>query len=202
MKKVTKGHYGYIRYEKRKRLFQTVILFLLPLGLLIIGIVTTGTRMNLLTVVAVVGVLPACRSLVGLIMMFLQKSMPEKRYEQAKDAAKDLTAGYEMIFTAYEHTTNVEALVVCGYQVVCYTPDKKTDPAYLEKHIRQILSSNQYTDEQVKVMKDFKQYLQRVEMIAKDPEHYREGIIFEPDERYPDLSRDELVYHTLLAICL
>ncbi len=199
---MTKGHYGYISYEKKKRLFETVVLFLLPLGLLIIGIVTTGSRMNLLTVVAVVAVLPACRSLVGLIMMMMQKPMPEERYEQAKDAAKDLVAGYELIITAYEHTSPVEALVVCGYQVVCYTPDKKTDPPYLEKHIRQILSSNQYTDMQVKVMKDFKQYLQRVSAIAKDPEHYREGIPFTPDERYPDLTRDELIYHLILAISL
>jgi hypothetical protein len=96
----------------------------------------------------------------------------------------------------------VSSLIVCGNQVVCYTPDKKTDPEYLEKHISKILSANGYTSVQVKVMKDFKKYLQRASDICKRQEHYREGITFRPDERYPDLSREELIFHTLLAISL
>lgn len=33
-------------------------------------------------------------------------------------------------------------------------------------------------------------------------ESLEEGIKFRPDEKYPDLSRDELIKHTILAICL
>ncbi|MCD8016109.1 MAG: hypothetical protein LUG99_23735 [Lachnospiraceae bacterium] len=202
MKKVKKGTHGYISYEKKRRLLTTLILFLLPLGIYIIGYVTVKSRLNLFTVVAILGCLPACRSAVGLIMMLMQKPMPEDRYEAIRQAAGDLTAEYELIITAYEHTSPVEAAVICGDQIVCYTPDEKTDPAYLEKHIRQMLSSNGFTEAQVKVMKDLKPYLQRISVLAKNPEKYREGLRFTPDERYPGLSREEVICQILLAISL
>ncbi|MCD7955834.1 MAG: hypothetical protein LUG93_08840 [Lachnospiraceae bacterium] len=202
MKKTAKGNWGYIKYEKKKRFLITFFMFLLPLGIYIIGYLTVKSRLNLFTVIAILGCLPACRSAVGLIMMLMQKPMPAERYEEVKKAAGSLVTGYELIITAYEHTSLVEAAVVCGDQIVCYTPDEKTNPPYLEKHIRQILSSNGYTEAQVKVMKNWKQFLQRVSVLAANAEKYREGLPFTPDERYPSLSRDEVIYHILLAISL
>ncbi len=202
MKKVTKGHYGYIKYERVKRLLVTTVLFVIPLVIYVTGYLQTKTRLNLFTFVAILGCLPACKSLVGLIMIFMQRPVPADTYEAAKKAAGDLTAGYELVFTTYEHTSPVSALIVCGDHVVCYTPDAKTEPAHLEKHITKILAANGFPDVQVKVMKEFKNYLQRVTDIRNKQDHLREGLHFTPDERYPQLSRDEVIYHTLLAICL
>lgn len=202
MKKVKKGSYGYIRYAKVKTFLITFVLFAVPLLIYVTGYIQTKTRLNLFTFVAILGCLPACKSLVSLIMIMLQKPMPADRYQEARAAAGDLVAGYELVFTAYEHTTPVNALIVCGDQVVCYTPDEKADAAYLEKHLSRILTLNNFPSAQPKVMKDFRKYLQRVSEIAGRAEHYREGIEFKPDGRYPDLSREELILHTLLAISL
>ena len=202
MKKVKKGNRGYIRYEKIKRLLITLVMFLIPLVIYVTGYLQTGTRLNLFTFVAIMGCLPACKSMVGLIMILMQKSVSREIYEESKKAAGDLVSGYELIFTAYEHTTAVNALVVCGDQIVCYTPDEKADTGYLEKHISRIMAVNGFTEVQVKVFKELKKYQQRVSDICKRQDHYREGLTFTPDERYPDLSRDELIYHTLLAIAL
>ena len=76
MKKVKKGDYGYIRYEKKKRLLITVALFLIPLAAFLAAFLITGTKKNIITVIAMVGCLPACRALVNMIMMWMQK--PEK----------------------------------------------------------------------------------------------------------------------------
>ena len=202
MKKVRKGSYGYIRYAKLKTFLITFILFAVPLLIYVTGYVQTRTRLNLFTFVAILGCLPACKSLVSLIMIMMQKSMSEDTYREAEAAAGDLVAGYELVFTAYEHTTPVNALVICGDQVVCYTPDGKADAAYLEKHLSRILTLNGFPSAQPKVIKDFRKYLQRVSEIAGRAEHYREGIDFTPDERYPDMSREELILHNLLAISL
>ncbi len=202
MKKATKGHYGYIKYEKKKRILITLVLFMIPLLLYVSAYLYTKTTSNLLTVVAIVGCLPACKSMVGLIMMLMQKPATQDCYREAEKARGNLVGGYELVITAYEHTSPVNAAIVCGNQIVCYTPDEKTDPAYLEKHISKIMSANGFTSVQVKVMKDFRQYLQRVSTIRDRQEHYREGIPFTPDGRYPELSRDEVIWHTLLAISL
>lgn len=201
-KKIRKGMYGYINREKIKRVVTTLILFAIPLLIFVTGYLQTGTKANLFSIVALVGCLPACKSMVGLIMIMMQKQMPQERYEQASKAAGTLVAGYDLVFTGYEHTIKAEALIVCGDQIVCYTSEEKADASYLEKHIGKIMSANGYHSVQVKVMKEWKQYLQRVHAIDEKQEQYREGISFTPDERYPDLSREELIYHTLLAIAL
>lgn len=202
MKKVKKGNYGYLKYEKKKRLLVTLVLFLIPIVIYVSGYLYLKTTSSILTVVAIVGCLPACKSLVGLIMMMMQKPMPEEKYLEAKKAHGNLIGGYDLAVTAYEHTSPVNAFVVCGNHLVCYTPDEKTDCAYLERHIEKILAINNLSTVQVKVMKDFRQYLQRVSVLCEKQEHYREGIAFTPDERYPKLSREEVIYHTLLAISL
>ena len=202
MNKVKKGEKGYISYQKKRTFLITFVLFLIPMVIYVTGYIQTKTKLNLFTFVAIMGCLPACKSLVSLIMILSQKPMPQEKYEAAKAANGNLTAGYELVFTAYEHTSPVNTLVVCGDQVLCYTPDEKTDAAYLEKHISKILTINGYPSAQVKVMKDFKKYLQRASEICSRQEHYRADIEFQPDERYPELSREELIYHTLLAISL
>ena len=140
--------------------------------------------------------------MVSFIMIAMQKPFSQKNYEMSSAAAGNLTAAYEMIFTAYEHTTNVGALVVCGDHVVCYTADDKSEPAKLEKHIGKLLTANGFGDVQVKVMKDMKNYVNRVKDICAKQDYLREGLTFTPDSRYPDLTRDEMVLHILLAICL
>ncbi len=202
MKKVRKGSYGYIRYQKLHTFLITLLLFAVPLVIYVTGYLYMKTRLNLFTVIAILGCLPACKSMVGLILIMMQKPMAADLYEEAQKARGDLVGGYELVFTAYEHNTPVNALVICGDQVVCYTPDDQTDIAYIEKHLTRILTANGFPSAQPKVMKDFKKYLQRVLDLNRRQEHYREGIAFRPDERYPDLSREELIFHTLLAISL
>ncbi len=202
MKKVKKGYRGYISYRKRICVLRTIGLFILPLGLFFIGVASSGRRLNLFSVIAALGCLPACQSAVGMIMILLQKKMPDDRYEAVQETVGDLVTAYELVITAYEHTSPVEAAVVCGSQVVCFTPDEKTDPPYLEKHISEILVNNGIRNEQVKVMKDFRQFLQRVTYLRENSERYNENLEFTPDTRYPDLTHDEVIFHLLLAISL
>ena len=53
-----------------------------------------------------------------------------------------------------------------------------------------------------KIFRDKEKYRERIRMLAKDPEKYREGIAFTPDERYPELSREEIILHLIMAISI
>ena len=55
MKKVKKGNYGYIRYERKKRLLVTLVMFAIPLVIYVTGYIQTKTRLNLFTFVAILG---------------------------------------------------------------------------------------------------------------------------------------------------
>lgn len=166
MKKTKKGTYGYIRNERKRRLLITLASFAIPLIIYVTGYIQTKTRLNLFTFVAILGCIPAAQAMVSFIMIAMQKPFSQKNYEMSSAAAGNLTAAYEMIFTAYEHTTNVGALVVCGDHVVCYTADDKSEPAKLEKHIGKLLTANGFGEVQVKVMKDMKNYVNRVKDIC------------------------------------
>ena len=167
MKKTKKGTYGYIRNERKRRLLITLAPFPIPLIIYVTGYIQTKTRLNLFTFVAILGCTPAAQAMVSFIMIAMQKPFSQKNYEMSSAAAGNLTAAYEMIFTAYEHTTNVGALVVCGDHVVCYTADDKSEPARKtwKNTSGKLLTANGFGDVQVKVMKDMKNYVNRVKDI-------------------------------------
>ena len=54
----------------------------------------------------------------------------------------------------------------------------------------------------MKIFKDLKPYLERVSSLAKQRETVEKDIVYTPNESYPELSRSELVKHTILAISL
>lgn len=204
--KVRKGNPGYIRYEKKKRLLVTIGMFVLPLLILIAGlIICKGDKNNLFTVVAVVGCLPGCKSVVGLIMMMMQKPAEKETIEKIRSHAGNLQMAYEMYFTKEKDSLMVDAVAVCGYEVIGYTSQAKSRRQIeeCELHIGKILRANGYKNH-VKIFDQMKPYLDRLDSLNRNYEELEANANekFVPDERYPDLSRDELVRHNLLAIVL
>ena len=82
MFRIKKGHHGYIKRKKRLLLGEVLGLLIGIIGLVVIGVVTTGSRKNLLTVVAMVSVIPMVNQLVILIALWKYQPCPDKEYEQ------------------------------------------------------------------------------------------------------------------------
>ena len=202
MKKVKKGNHGYISYQKIRTLLITFLLFAVPILIYVSGVIYFKTNLNVCTIIAAVGCIPACKSLVSLIMISMQRPISDQMTAEIAQMAPDLLIAYELVMTTYEHTYPVNALAICGTQVVAYTPDEKAVPAELEKHLTRILTVNGLPQAQPKVMKDYKKFLQRIHDLNQKCNQLRDGIEFTPDSRYPDLGFEELIYHNMLAISL
>lgn len=200
-RKTKKGDFGYFSSEKKRRLLITAGLFSLPLLVFFVAWVVNGTRMTVWTVLTVVGCLPGCKSMVSLIMILMRHPMDRKLYEEIRKHAGDLVMAYEMYMTFYEKSGYLDAVAVCGNTVVGYTSDPKVDISYLAEQSQKIVRKNGYKVD-VKILKDLKPYLERLDSMNEHKESLRNGIKFTPDERYPDFSREELIKHTILAICL
>ncbi len=198
---VKKGDYGYFKSEKKRRALLTILLFLLPLAVFIGGWLYFKSRTNLLTVIAVVGCLPACKSTVGLAMVLMQKSLQPEVYQAVAEAGQGLTLAYELYITTYEKSGYVDAIAICGNEVVGYTSRGKSDAAYIGGYIQKILRQNGF-GVNVKIMGDFRAYLERLRSLREHRKSLEKDISFTPDERYPGLSRSELIKHTILAIAL
>lgn len=200
-KKIKKGDFGYIHHEKIRRFLVTLLLFVIPMAAFVGAYLITGTKKNIITVIAMVGCLPACKSMVGCIVMFLQKSMDEKSYRKISEHAKDLVMSYEMYLTTYEKSTFVESFAICGNKVIGYSSRIDGSPQFVEQHVKKILKQNGYKAD-VKVMTELKPYLERLDYLNAHREELVKDIVFTPDERYPELSREELIKHIILAISL
>lgn len=199
--KVRKGDFGYFKREKKKRSLITLLLFAVPLLIFFSGILYFKTRLNLMTIVAVVGCLPACKSAVSTVMAFMQKSLEEEEYHKISQAAGGLTMVYEMYLTSYEKSGYVDAFAICGNEVVGYSSSPKTDAKYMGNHVQKILRQNGY-GVNVKVLKELNPYLERLNSLNEHRAALEKDIPFTPDERYPKLTRAELIKHTILAISL
>ena len=55
MSKARKGEWGYFRSERKRRILMTVALLAIPVLILVSSYLYFGTRQNLMTVVAMVG---------------------------------------------------------------------------------------------------------------------------------------------------
>lgn len=161
--KVIKGTPGYLREQKKKEIIKTVIAFGLVAALLIIGYVTTGSRLNWFTLIAILGCLPAAKVLVGVISRFPYQSIDPVHAEEIERCTNHLTVAYDMIITSRDKIMPLSCAVVADESVIGYTNNDKVDPEYLSKHIRQILAQNQYGNVSVKIFKEYKKFVTRAE---------------------------------------
>ena len=193
MKKVQKGTPGYLDHKKKVEIIRTVIYFGIVAAVFFLGYSQTGTRLNLLTVVAILGCLPASRSAVGMIMMLMQKPAGPQISEKTKKAAGKGIALFELCFTSYEKNILVDAVVINGSQVIGVTGNPKADTAFLEKHIREILKQNGYS-RSVKIFRDQKPFLERAAALDRSAS--------ETDKKYLQEQENVYVKAVILQIAL
>ncbi len=200
-KRIKKGEFGYFKAEKKRRILITAALFVVPLFIFFSAWIYHGTRLTIWTVVATVGCLPACKSVVSLIMILMRRPLDEQLYRQIKSHQGELVMAYELYMTFYEKSGYIDAVAICGNDVAAYTSDPKTDASFLAAEAQKIVRKNGYKVN-IRILKDLKPFLDRLDSMNEHKSSLEEGIKFTPDERYPDLSRNELIKHTILALCL
>ncbi len=174
MKKVEKGGYGYFSWEKKRRAAATLIMFLLPVAFSVTGYIQTGTRKNLFTLVAVLGSLPACKALVGWLVMLPRKSMGRECYESILGHAGDLPMVYDLYFTTYERNIQVDAMAVCCDEVVGYCRHRQEHWGSMEGYIQDTIRDNGYPVT-VQLMEDLPMFLERLDAMVHAAGREHEG---------------------------
>lgn len=169
-----KGTRNYINSQKKYELIRTFIFFFIPLSLFIAGYVTTKTKMNLLTIVAVVGLLPACKSLVSAIMFLKHRSLSEEFAAKIDATQHELPQLYDMVFTTYDKTHVVNHMVIAGNTVCGFSEDKNFKEKEFNAHIQNVLKTDGFKNVSVKIFTDINKYTERLEQL-KDLE-INEGV--------------------------
>jgi len=157
-----KGNPGYIDSQKKYEIIRTIIYFFISFSLFLAGYITTQKRENLLTVVAVVGCLPACKSLVGAIMFLRYKSCPRETVNLICSHTGQLNGLFDMVFTSEKKTFVISHLVVHGNTICGYSSQPDFPEKDFQVHIEGILKSDGHKNYTVKVFTDLQKYTDRL----------------------------------------
>lgn len=169
MKKKSKGEWGYIDAQRIRVFILTVILYLCSAGLYLIGYITLHTHRSLWTVFAILGILPASKSLVNLIMFLRFRSLKQDVYNEYEAAAGQMPIIYELPFTTYDKTYFVDAAACIGNTVVCCYPDVRSsgkkheqDTKNLSEHLETVLKNDGFRDISIKIYKTRPDFINRL----------------------------------------
>ncbi len=168
-----KGTRNYLNIQKKYEVARTIIYFGISLTLFIAGYIQTGERTNLLTIVAILGCLPASKSAVNAIMFCRFKSCSQETAESIakclySNGQKNVTGSlYDCIFTSYKKNFLVAHLVVRGNSICGYSEDKNFAENEFYKHIGDILKLDGHKDITVKIFTDLSKYINRLEQLKE-----------------------------------
>ena len=68
--------------------------------------------------------------------------------------------------------------------------------------MRKIIHGNGLGNPALKIFRRFDQYQERITQLASDPERYREGLRYVPDEQHEGETRDEAVLRIIKSISI
>ncbi len=160
-----KGTEKYLDTQKKYELIRTLLYFGISASLFIGGYLQTKSKVNLLTIVAVLGCLPASKSAVNTIMFFRFKSCKPENAAEIKAHSEGLLTLFDCIFTSYSKTYRVSHLAVRGRTVCGFTEDPNFDEAEFNKHITDILKLDGHKDVTVKIFTSLSRYTERLEQM-------------------------------------
>ena len=181
MKRAIKGNFGYIRAKRLSVLIKTAIFFGISLSLFAAGYITTGKKENLLTIVAVLSCLPACKSAVNFILFLRAKGCSSALHEKVAAYGDDsMTVFYDMYFTSYQKNYPISHMALKGDMLCGITEQPSCDCREAEKHLGQMLVQEGIKNVTVNIFSQEGKYIDRLgrlkDMQVEDHKD-REGII-------------------------
>ncbi len=172
--KIGKGDYGYIRHQRKWEIAKTVFLFLLSLAIYLTGYYSTGTNKNLLTIVAVLGCLPASKCAVSMIMFLRAKGCSQELHSRIASHSQGLPQLYDNVLTSYEAAFQIPHMVYKGGSLIGIAVDPKCRADACEKHLLSMCRQDGISDITVKIFQDVPKYLNRLDQLrALDAEDDR-----------------------------
>ena len=161
MKRSKKGTYGYISFQRKIEIAKTVFMLALSFGLYNLGVYSTGSNKNLLTLVAVLGCLPMAKFCVNAIMFIKAKGCSQELHDilEAKGLTPDF---YDLYFTAFKKNYQASAITYKRKNLIVMSEDPNIDVAEGEAHLKSILANAGASDVTVKIFTDAVKFIDRL----------------------------------------
>lgn len=161
MKSVKKGNFGYIKSQRIIEIIKTLVLLALCIAIYRIGIYSTGSNKNLLTFVAILGVLPMARFAVSAVLFIKAKGCSDEL--KAKIDATGVSVNlYDLFLTDYKQNYQLSALYFKRGTLIAVSEDPSIKLDLAEEHIRKVLENIGISSVFVKVYNEPDKFIDRM----------------------------------------
>lgn len=179
-----KGTYQYIKKQTITELIKTFLLFAMAFGIYFIGLINLGTNKSLWSIIAVLGLLPASKSLVGLIMLLRYRSLNADLYAELAAASKEHDVLFENVLTTSKKSYFVPVIFCLNNNLIGYCENSKDSNKELTAHINNVLNNALIKGITVKIFNTKEEYLQRAVNMC---EHFEDSD-FNPKVIYSNIK--------------
>lgn len=170
-----KGTYGY-RTAHKKRQLMFVLLFLAAIGaqLILRHFVSAQIYRNLITISAILTVLPMANLASPLVVSWRIKEVSEELHKKCLPYEDKFPVLYDLIITSNDLILPVDVAVVHPSGVYLYCPNKSIDKKKAEKFLNEMLTGWKL-DGNAKVMNEEKNFLRRLSELKTVTEEEDDG---------------------------
>lgn len=169
-----KGSFGYLKKQTIKQGLFALGLLAVCATIFLIGFFWLTQHNTILTVVAVLGLLPVAKFIVSMILFMKAErfSCEQHLYEEvmkiAGDRKDDLLAGFDFYLTSYDKNFPLSVACVAKDCLIAYTPWEKCDCNKCKEHFEEYMKKNGISGISVKVFTDEKKFLERFKQVRDD----------------------------------
>ena len=174
MAKKGKGSFGYLKKQAIKQGLFALGLLAVCATIFLIGFFWLTQHNTILTVVAVLGLLPVAKFIVSMILFMKAErfSCAPHLYDEvmkiAGDRKDDLLAGFDFYLTSYDKNFPLSVACVAKDCLIAYTPWEKCDCNKCKEHFEEYMKKNGISGISVKVFTDEKKFLERFKQVRDD----------------------------------
>lgn len=140
--KGTKCEFGYISKQKVFQSLMLLLFVLIGVGLFLTGLLITGTRANVFTVLGILMVLPGAKRVIALVVMLPRKSVEKARYDAMKAEIKgDGVLLTDYVFTSTDKIMSFDFAIIQNQNVMGILSNKKQDVKYITEYLQKSVDS-------------------------------------------------------------
>lgn len=169
-----KGSFGYLKKQAIKQGLFALSMLAVCATIFLIGFFWLTQYNSILTVIAVLGMLPVAKFIVSMILFMKAErfSCAPHLYEEvmkiAGDRKDDLLAGFDFYLTSYDKNFPLSVACVAKDCLIAYTPWEKCDCNKCKEHFEEYMKKNGISGINVKVFTDEKKFLERFKQVRDD----------------------------------
>ena len=176
--KAKRGDFGYINNRKKRTLTIAIIYSAISIGIYVLGLVLNHmSRQNLFTVIAVLGVLPIVKQIVGFVVVFPYHSVTEEQYQKVQKALPErMELMTDLVITSSEKIMHLDFLAVGNGRVIGVLGNGKQELSYVREYLSKGVA-NWGTQYKVQIVEKQAMFLQaRIDSIPECTEDQEEEL--------------------------